>query len=122
MLLKEVGELRLAARGGARRHLAAAARAGGRRSTGDEWSLEFRSLIPAESWNAQISMLTGFAAASLMVYARVGLLRTLPPPNPRDVQRLHRIARALHIDWPAEQLVPRLHPLPRPRQARTRPR
>ena len=32
-LLKEVGELRLAARGRARRHLAAAARAGGRRST-----------------------------------------------------------------------------------------
>ena len=50
------------------------------RSTGDQWSLEFRSMIPAETWNAQISMLTGFAAASLMVYARVGLLRTLPPP------------------------------------------
>ena len=41
-----------------------------------------------------------------MVYARVGLLRTLPPPDPRDVQRLHRTARALHIDWPAEQLYP----------------
>jgi exoribonuclease R len=68
--------------------------------------LEFRSQIPAESWNAQISLLTGFAAASLMVYARVGLLRTLPPPDPRDVQRLHRTARALHIEWPAEQLYP----------------
>ena len=73
---------------------------------GDQWSLEFRSLIPVESWNAQISLLTGFAAASLMVYARVGLLRTLPPPDPRDVQRLHRTARALHIEWPAEQLYP----------------
>ena len=41
-----------------------------------------------------------------MVYARVGLLRTLPPPDPRDVQRLHRTARALRIDWPAEQLYP----------------
>ncbi len=46
------------------------------------------------------------AAASLMVYARVGILRTLPPADPRDVKRLHRTARALGIDWPAEQLYP----------------
>jgi len=73
---------------------------------GDTWRLEYRSLLPVESWNAQISLLTGMGAASLMVYARVGLLRTLPEPDPRDVQRLHRTARALHIDWPAEQLYP----------------
>jgi exoribonuclease R len=74
--------------------------------TGDHWTLAFRSLLPVEEWNAQISLLTGFGAASLMVYARVGLLRTLPPPDPRDVQRLHRTARALGIEWPAEQLYP----------------
>ncbi len=68
--------------------------------------LSFRSLLPVERWNAQISLLTGFGAASLMVYARVGLLRTLPAPDPRDVQRLHRTARALGIEWPAEQLYP----------------
>ena len=51
-----------------------------------------------------MSLLTGFAAASLMIYARVGLLRTLPAPDPRDVQRLHRTARALGIEWPAELL------------------
>ena len=104
-LLKEIGELRLAreaARGGISLPLPEQEVD----IEGDDWSLEFRSLIPAESWNAQISLLTGFAAASLMVYARVGLLRTLPPPDPRDVQRLHRTARALHIDWPAEQLYP----------------
>jgi exoribonuclease R len=105
MLLKEVGELRLqreAARGGISLPLPEQEV----EVTGDEWSLEFRSMIPAETWNAQISMLTGFAAASLMVYARVGLLRTLPPPQPHDLQRLHRVARALHIEWPAEQLYP----------------
>jgi exoribonuclease R len=59
-----------------------------------------------EDWNAQISLLTGYGAADLMVYARVGLLRTLPPPDPHDVQRLHRTARALGIDWPAEMLYP----------------
>lgn len=73
---------------------------------GQEWRLEFRSLLPVERWNAQISLLCGFGAASLMVYARVGLLRTLPPPDPRDVKRLHRTARALGIDWPAELLYP----------------
>jgi VacB/RNase II family 3'-5' exoribonuclease len=73
---------------------------------GDQVRLEFRPLIPVELWNAQISLLTGFAAASLMVYGAVGILRTLPPPDPRDVRRLHRTARALGIDWPAEQLYP----------------
>jgi exoribonuclease R len=105
MLLKEVGELRLqreAARGGISLPLPEQEV----EVRGDDWSLEFRSMIPAETWNAQISMLTGFAAASLMVYARVGLLRTLPPPQAHDLQRLHRIARALHIDWPAEELYP----------------
>jgi exoribonuclease R len=70
------------------------------------WRLVFRAMLPVEEWNAQISLLTGMAAASLMVYARVGLLRILPPPDPRDVQRLHRTAVALRIDWPAEQLYP----------------
>jgi exoribonuclease R len=105
MLLKEVGELRLAreaARGGISLPLPEQVID----VEGDQWELEFRQLLPAEQWNAQISLLTGFAAASLMVYARVGLLRTLPPPDPRDVQRLHRVARGLGIEWPAEQLYP----------------
>jgi exoribonuclease R len=67
---------------------------------GDRWLLEFRSLHPVESWNAQISLLTGMGAAHLMVEGRTGLLRTLPPADPRDVRRLRRTARALGIDWP----------------------
>jgi exoribonuclease R len=67
--------------------------------SGDRWTLEFRSLHPVEQWNAQISLLTGMGAASLMVGARVGLLRTLPPADPRDVRRLRRTARALKVDW-----------------------
>ncbi|SEC88184.1 VacB and RNase II family 3'-5' exoribonucleases [Nocardioides exalbidus] len=105
-LLKEVGELRLAreaARGGVSLPLPEQELV----ETGDgHWELEFRELLPAESWNAQISLLTGMAAAGLMVYARTGILRTLPPADPRDVQRLHRTARALGIEWPAEQLYP----------------
>ncbi|HEX6149618.1 RNB domain-containing ribonuclease [Nocardioides sp.] len=104
-LLKEVGELRLAreaARGGVSLPLPEQEV----EIDGDIVSLRFRSLLPVEQWNAQISLLTGFAAASLMVYARVGILRTLPEPDPRDIKRLHRTARALGIEWPAEQLYP----------------
>ncbi|QBX56670.1 RNB domain-containing ribonuclease [Nocardioides seonyuensis] len=104
-ILREVGELRIAreaARGGVSLPLP-------EQEIVDEdgtWRLEFRSMAPVESWNAQISLLTGFAAASLMVYARVGLLRTLPPVDHRDITRLHRTAKALKIEWPAEQLYP----------------
>lgn len=104
-LLKEVGELRLAreaSRGGVSLPLPEQEII----DEGGRWRLEFRTMLPVETWNAQISLLTGFAAASLMVYARVGLLRTLPPADPHDVQRLHRTARALGIEWPAEQLYP----------------
>jgi len=72
----------------------------------DPWTIEFRELLEVEDWNAQISLLTGFAAAGLMVYGKVGILRTLPPPEPEAIKRLHRTARALGIDWPAEQLYP----------------
>jgi exoribonuclease R len=73
---------------------------------GDRWHLEHRARLDVEEWNAQVSLLTGFAAADMMVYARIGLLRTLPPADPRDVQRLHRTARGLGIAWPAELLYP----------------
>jgi exoribonuclease R len=102
-LLREVGELRQkreAARGGVSLPLPEQEI----NVNGDNWSLEFRSMLPVEEWNAQISLLAGMAAASLMVYAGVGLLRTLPAPPPREVQRLHRTASALGLDWPAELL------------------
>ena len=104
-LLKELGEKRIALeaeRGGVNLPL----RDQEISVEGDQWSLEFRDMLPVEDWNAQLSLLTGFAAADLMVYARVGLLRTLPEPDPRDVQRLHRTARALGLEWPAEMLYP----------------
>ncbi|MGH3332252.1 MAG: RNB domain-containing ribonuclease [Nocardioidaceae bacterium] len=104
-LLQEVGELRKrreAARGGVSLPLPEQEID----IDGDAWSLQFRRMLPVEEWNAQISLLTGMAAADLMIYARVGLLRTLPPPDPQIVQKLHRTSRALGIDWPAEQLYP----------------
>ncbi|WP_110205244.1 RNB domain-containing ribonuclease [Nocardioides daejeonensis] len=104
-LLREVGELRLAReaqRGGVSLPLPEQEVV----LDGEHWGLGFRAMLPVEEWNAQISLLTGSAAASLMVYARVGILRTLPPADPRDVKRLHRTAHALGIPWPAEVLYP----------------
>ncbi len=64
--------------------------------------LEFREQLPVERWNAQISLLTGMCAATLMIEGKVGLLRTLPPADPRDVARLRRVAKGLRIDWPEQ--------------------
>lgn len=70
------------------------------------WSLSYRAQLPVEEWNAQISLLTGMAAADLMMYAEVGLLRTLPPADSRAINRLRRTAGALHIGWPAAMSYP----------------
>ncbi|KZC16076.1 ribonuclease II [Rhodanobacter sp. FW510-R12] len=65
----------------------------------DRWVLAFRARLPLEDWNEQISLLTGMAAAYLMVQAKVGLLRTLPPPDPHAIERLRVTARVLGIAW-----------------------
>lgn len=71
-----------------------------------QWTLAFRARHPVEDWNEQLSLLTGMAAAHLMVEAQVGLLRTLPKPEPWAIDRLRRTARALDIAWPAGQDYP----------------
>ncbi len=40
--------------------------------------LAYRVPLPVEGWNAQISLLTGMAAADLMLHGEIGVLRTLP--------------------------------------------
>ena len=68
-----------------------------------QWRLEYREMLPVESWNAQISLMTGFAAAAIMIEGKVGILRTLPPAPEDAVKRLRRTAKALGIDWPQDQ-------------------
>ncbi|MCF2533205.1 RNB domain-containing ribonuclease [Yinghuangia soli] len=72
-------------------------RNGGRSET---WALEFRAPLPSEGWNAQISLLTGMAAADLMTYAGIGILRTLPAAPTTALAQLRRVARALDVAWP----------------------
>ncbi|WP_454777772.1 RNB domain-containing ribonuclease [Georgenia muralis] len=70
--------------------------------------LSYRATLPVEEWNAQVSLLTGMAAAAMMREAGVGILRTLPEADPRDVDRLRRTARALGVEWPRSTPYPEL--------------
>lgn len=70
------------------------------------YTLRFRATLPVEGHNAQISLLTGMAAARLMLAGRIGVLRTLPPADPDALRRLRRTAKALHIAWSANQSYP----------------
>ncbi|WP_369137472.1 RNB domain-containing ribonuclease [Modestobacter versicolor] len=64
------------------------------------WTVVFRGQSDVEGWNAQISLLTGRCAARLMLDGGVGVLRTLPPPDPGAVDTLRRLAPGLGVDWP----------------------
>lgn len=100
LLLKEVGERRIAqekARGGA--NLPMPEQEVAQRPDGG-FTLEFRPPVPAEEWNAQLSLLTGMAAAAMMLDAGVGILRTMPAPTEDAVARFRRAARGLGVDWP----------------------
>jgi exoribonuclease R len=70
---------------------------------GDKWELRYRAPLPAEGWNAQLSLLTGMAAARLMLDAGVGVLRTMPAPDRHTVKTLRRSALALGVTWGAEE-------------------
>jgi exoribonuclease R len=99
MLLKEVGERRIALerqRGGASLPMPE------QEVTEDEhghYRLHFRPPVPAEDWNAQISLMTGMAAAELMIAARVGILRTMPEPVQSSIGRFRHASRALGVEW-----------------------
>jgi exoribonuclease R len=67
---------------------------------GDGWRLTLRPRSEVDAWNAEISLLTGMAAAKLMLDAGVGILRTLPDPENSAVKWLRRSARSLGIAWP----------------------
>ncbi|GAB3079954.1 RNB domain-containing ribonuclease [Pedococcus soli] len=59
----------------------------------------FRPPLAAEDWNAQISLMTGMAAADLMLGAKVGILRTMPAPDDGAVARFRHASRALGVEW-----------------------
>ena len=70
------------------------------RDADGRYRLEFRAPLPAEGWNAQLSLLAGMCAADLMLEGGVGILRTLPPPGEDTIETFRRRAGALGVDWP----------------------
>ncbi|MES2867199.1 RNB domain-containing ribonuclease [Microbacterium profundi] len=55
--------------------------------------------MPLEDWNAQLSLMTGMAAASLMVEAKVGVLRTMPEPDEKAFRAFRLQTEALGRPW-----------------------
>ncbi|MBM9434775.1 hypothetical protein JT723_02730 [Streptomyces bryophytorum] len=68
--------------------------------SGGGYVLGYRAPLPADAWNAQVSLLTGMAAADLRLRSGTGILRTLPSAPDGSVARLRRVAHALGADWP----------------------
>ena len=66
------------------------------------YELSYRAPFPVEGWNAQISLMTGMAAAELMLSGAVGILRTVPAADPARLERFRRTAQALGVPWPKE--------------------
>ena len=73
---------------------------------GGSWALAYRTNLPCEGWNAQLSLLTGMVAADMMLKAGVGILRTLPPAEDHAINRLRRTAQGLGISWPQKVSYP----------------
>lgn len=97
-LLREVGEARLAqesARGGASLAIPEILVV----PDGDGFALRRRVVRPVESWNAQLSLLTGMVAARLMLDGGIGILRTMPPADPEAVADFRRRTAVLGTPW-----------------------
>ncbi|PWH05706.1 exoribonuclease R [Brachybacterium endophyticum] len=99
LLLQEIGALRTqqeAERGGASLNIPEQEVD----QDGEHVRLAWRSIRPIEDANAQISLMTGMAAASLMIRGGVGILRTMPPAPAENVERFRRQCEALGVSWP----------------------
>ncbi|MGI5502723.1 RNB domain-containing ribonuclease [Lentzea sp. CA-135723] len=70
---------------------------------GTGWKLVARPRADVDAWNAEISLMTGMAAADLMLKAEVGVLRTLPAPDEAAVKDLRKSAAALKVHWPSDK-------------------
>jgi VacB/RNase II family 3'-5' exoribonuclease len=70
------------------------------------YALEFEVPRTSEEWNEQVSLLTGHAAALLMLQAKVGLVRVMGPPDADALAAFRRAAGAMGFRWPRETSYP----------------
>jgi exoribonuclease R len=71
-----------------------------------EYGLRFSAPLAVEGWNAQISLMTGMAAAELMLTGGIGLLRTVPPADAGRLESLRLTAQGLRVEWPTDVPYP----------------
>ncbi len=98
-LLPEIGALRIAqekVRGGASLNLPDEEVV---RGIDGAFAIERRHPLPVEEWNAQLSLMTGMAAASLMIEAGIGILRTMPQPGEKSFDAFRHQTVALGRPW-----------------------
>ncbi|WP_144880945.1 RNB domain-containing ribonuclease [Microbacterium paraoxydans] len=69
------------------------------RTDDGSYAIERRSPLPVEEWNAQLSLMTGMAAAALMIDAGVGILRTMPEPDEAAFAAFRHQTEALGRPW-----------------------
>ena len=98
-LLPEIGALRIEQekiRGGASLNLPDEEVT---RAADGTYAIERRHPLPVEEWNAQLSLMTGMAAASLMIDAGIGILRTMPQPDEKSFDAFRHQTEALGRPW-----------------------
>lgn len=98
-LLPEIGALRIERekiRGGASLNLPDEEVT---RAADGSYAIERRHPLPVEEWNAQLSLMTGMAAASLMIGAGIGILRTMPQPDESAFDAFRHQTAALGRPW-----------------------
>ncbi|WP_309069854.1 RNB domain-containing ribonuclease, partial [Microbacterium sp.] len=69
-------------------------------ATPNGYVLQARATLPIEDWNAQISLMTGMAAAAIMLERGTGILRTLPPADAEAIAEFRRRVAAIGHPWP----------------------
>lgn len=62
--------------------------------------LRYRAPLVVEEWNAQMSLATGMAAASIMLSGGIGVLRTMPPPDDHALDTIRKASEAMGVKWP----------------------
>ncbi|WP_308468303.1 RNB domain-containing ribonuclease [Rathayibacter soli] len=100
-LLPEIGRARLEQerlRGGASLNLADEEIV---RDAAGGYVVERRRPLPLEDWNAQLSLMTGMAAATLMLDAGIGILRTMPAADDAAQSAFRVRTVALGLPWPS---------------------
>jgi exoribonuclease R len=69
---------------------------------GGTYGIVTEPALPCEDWNAQISLMTGMAAARMMIDGGIGILRTMPEPDDGALAKFRRQSEALEHPWPGD--------------------